>query len=141
MTGLDEIIETFESVDDQMRMELLLDFSRKLPQLPQRYESLRAQGEARVPECMTPVHLWVERSADNTLDIHAHVAAEAPTVAGFMGLLRESLQGRPMAEAQRVPADLVHQLKLDGLLRMNRTVGLSAMIGRIKRQAAALESN
>lgn len=138
MTALQEIIDTFASVDDQMRMELLLDFSRKLPPLPQRYETLRQQGQARVPECMTPVHLWVEKSADDTLDIHAHVAQEAPTVAGFMGLLRESLQGRPLAEAQAVPTALVHLLKLDGLLRMNRTVGLSAMIGRIKKQAAAL---
>jgi cysteine desulfuration protein SufE len=141
MTSLNDIIETFASVDDEMRMALLLDYSRKLPPLPARYESQRERGQARVPECMTPVYLWVEKTPRNTLDIHIHVAQESPTVAGFMGLLRESLQDQPLELAQAVPSDLLHALKLDNLLRMNRAVGLSALIGRIKKQAAILASH
>lgn len=138
MDKLNEIIDTFASVDDEMRIELLLDYAGKLPPLPERYEKLREAGDARVPECMTPVHLWVERDAQGKLDIHAYVAPEAPTVAGLMGLVRESLQGQPLVDAMKLPADLAYQLKLDSLLRMNRAVGLGAMIARIKKQAKQL---
>ena len=138
MDQLDDIIDTFASVDDEMRIELLLDYARKLPPLPERYEQLRQAGDARVPECMTPVHLWVERTAEGLLDIHAYVAPESPTVAGLMGLVRQSLQGRPVEEALKLPMDLAHRLRLDSLLRMNRAVGLGAMIVRIRNQAVKL---
>ncbi len=135
---LQDMIQTFQEIDDQTRMEILLDHSRKLPPLPPAYEAQKQAGIARVPECMTPVFLWIEKSPAGLLDIHAHVAEEAPTVAGFMGLLREALQDKPIDQAIALPTDLVHQLRLDGLLRMNRTVGLSAMVARIRRQAQQL---
>jgi len=135
---LQDLIQTFQDVDDQTRMDILLDHAGKLPALPPVYEAQMQAGIARVPECMTPVFLWIEKTPEGLLDIHAHVAQEAPTVAGFMGLLRQTLQGQPVALAANLPTDLVHQMKLDGLLRMNRTVGLSAMIARIRRQAQQL---
>lgn len=136
---LTDIVDTFASVDDATRMDLLLDFARKLPPLPPAYEAQRQAGVARVHECMTPVFLWVEKAADDTLDIHAHIAPEAPTIAGFMGLLRESLQGQPVQAAMDLPLDLPYLLKLDGLLRMNRMVGLGAMIARLRAQAGKLD--
>jgi cysteine desulfuration protein SufE len=133
-----EMIDLFESIDDTMRMDILLDYSRRLPPLPANYQAQMLEGIARVPECMTPVFLWIEKDHRGMLDLHVYVAPEAPTVAGFMGLLREALQGQPVSEAAELPTDLVHQLKLDNLLRMNRTVGLSAMVARIRRQAREL---
>jgi cysteine desulfuration protein SufE len=140
--ALRDIIDTFQSVDAQTRMELLLDYSKKLPPLPERLWAARDAGIGRIHECMTPVFLYIERtdaagSTNGVIRIHADVAPEAPTVRGFVSLLVRALEGSSREEVQQVPNDLVHQLGLNDLLRMNREVGLSAVLSRIKREAMA----
>lgn len=139
-SALRDIIDIFQSVDPQMRLELLLDYSKKLPPLPEHLHAARDAGLGRVHECQTPVFLFIERDVDvtspnGTLHIHADVGPEAPTVRGFVSLLVRGLEGASCEEIQQVPNDLVHQLGLNDLLRMNREVGLSAVLSRIKREA------
>jgi hypothetical protein len=57
MSKLDEIITEFDELDYQERLELLLDFSENLPELPERFRAERDAGLGRIPECMTPVFL------------------------------------------------------------------------------------
>ena len=59
MTSLDEIIEQFQWADADMRLEMLLDYARKLPRLPERFIAQRDAGINRVPECQTPVFLFM----------------------------------------------------------------------------------
>ena len=59
--ALADIIETFQSVDTPMRLELLLDYSKKLPPIPDELAAERDAGLNRVHECVTPVFLWVKR--------------------------------------------------------------------------------
>lgn len=173
MASLEEIIETFNSVDDETRLALLLDYAEKLPPLPPALDEERRLGSQIVPECQTPVHIWVlpptdprnqseelsdsERaSAPSTPDLpagegengapegqgrvilHAWVAAEAPTVQGILSVIVEGCSGRPAGEVASLPNDLVTRLGLAGHLRMNRAVGINAMLQRIRRDAAAL---
>ena len=86
MSKLDEIIEMFQSVDAQMRLELLLDYSKRLPPLPEKYHAQRDAGLHRVPECQTPVFLRIEPE-NSSVQIHFDVAEEAPTVRGFLSIL------------------------------------------------------
>jgi cysteine desulfuration protein SufE len=133
---LRDIIDTFQSVDAQTRMELLLDYSKRLPALPEHLREARDRGMGRVHECMTPVFLYIDRE-NGSIHIHADVAQEAPTVRGFVSLLVRALDGATQQEIAAVPNDLVHQLGLNDILRMNREVGLSAVLSRIKREAIA----
>lgn len=136
LPNLDEIIETFQSVDDEMRLELLLDYSRKLSPLPQRLVAQRDAGLHRVPECMTPVFMWIESQGEQ-IQIHVDVAEEAPTVQGVLALIQKGVQGAsPAAVAEQLPSELINDLGLADAIRMQRAVGLSAIIGRIKRGAA-----
>jgi len=128
---LDEIIAMFQSVDSQMRMEMMLDYAKRLPPLPNKYQPLRDAGLNHVPECQTPVFLWVE--VDNgAVQIHVDVAEEAPTVKGFLSILIEAFGGASPDEVAGAPLDLLEQLELSDLIRMTRAVGLSAIVARIK---------
>ncbi len=137
MPSLDTLIRRFQAVDRNTRLEALLDYSRKLPALPDRYEAERAAGHNRIPECQTPVFLWVEREG-NQVHLHADVPRESPTVRGYVALLVKALDGATAADVAAVPDDLLDQLRLGETLGMMRTQGLTAILGRIKRTVAQL---
>src|SRR5262245_60596773 len=136
MPSLDSLIPRFKAADRSTRLETLLDYSRKLPPLPQRLEAEKDRGTHRVPECQTPVFLWVELE-DGKVHIHADVPREAPTVRGFISLLARTLEGAAPEDIAKVPDDLLDQLGLSETLGMTRTQGLTAILQRIKRSVAA----
>jgi cysteine desulfuration protein SufE len=136
MPTLDTLIPRFKAADRTTRLETLLDYSRKLPPLPERYRSERDRDEHRVNECQTPVFLWVEVDRGQ-VHIHADAPPESPTVRGFISLLARSLNGAAPADVARVPDDLLDQLGLSETLGMTRTQGLTAILYRIKRSVAA----
>ncbi|MBK9690168.1 MAG: SufE family protein [Gemmatimonadetes bacterium] len=137
LDSLDRITRRFHGADKQTRLELLLDYSKKLPPLPDRYHAARDQGLHRVPECQSPVFLFLEREGEGVV-LHADAPREAPTVRGFVSLLARALQGVPPAEVAQLPPDLLDRLGLGEALGMTRTHGLTAMIGRIRRMAGEL---
>jgi cysteine desulfuration protein SufE len=136
MPTLETLIPRFKAADRTTRLETLLDYSRKLPPLPARYEEEKARGHARVDECQTPVFLWVEVE-NGQVHIHADVPRESPTVRGFISLLARTLDGLPPEQVAAIPDDLLDQLGLSETLGMTRTQGLSAILHRIKRSVAA----
>ena len=89
-----------------------------------------------VHECMTPVWLWV-RDDGGEARVHAKVGEEAPTLRGIVSVIIHGYSGGPIEELAALPRDLVQRLGLGGVVRMNRMVGLSAMIERIRREAGA----
>lgn len=136
MPTLDTIIPRFKAADRSTRLETLLDYSRKLPPIPERLEAEKDRGEHRVHECQTPVFLWVELE-DGKVHIHADVPRESPTVRGFISLLARSLEGAAPEDVAKIPDDLLDQLGLSETLGMTRTQGLTAILQRIKRSVAA----
>lgn len=134
--ALAAIMRRFRAADRDTRLEALLDFSRKLPPLPERYHAARDQGANRVPECQTPVFLWTELEG-GAVHLHADVPRESPTVRGFVAILVTALDGASPAAVQAVPNDLLDRLGLTEVIGMTRTQGLSAVLQRVKRAVAA----
>jgi cysteine desulfuration protein SufE len=132
-----EIIEQFQWADDEMRLQMLLDYSRKLPPIPDRYVAERDAGIGRVPECVTPVFFWTEIE-DGALVMHIDVAEEAPTVKGILSIIRSGYEGAGPEAVAELPNDLVNRLGLQNQIRMNRLIGLAGIMGRIRRAAAEL---
>ncbi len=132
---LDQAIRRFAAADRATRLETLLDFSRKLPPLPPVFQAARDREVHRVPECQTPVYLWLEREGE-AIRLHADVPRESPTVRGFVALLARSLEGATAVEVAALPDDLLHALRLDEALGMTRSHGLTAIVRRLKRMAA-----
>jgi cysteine desulfuration protein SufE len=136
MPTLDTIIPRFKAADRGTRLETLLDYSRRLPPLPERLEAEKDRGDHRVHECQTPVFLWVELE-DGKVHIHADVPRESPTVRGFISLLARTLEGAAPEDVAKIPDDLLDQLGLSETLGMTRTQGLTAILQRIKRSVVA----
>jgi cysteine desulfuration protein SufE len=135
MPSLDTLIPRFKAADRQTRLETLLDYSKRLPPLPERYEAEKQQGNNRVHECQTPVYLWVEVD-QGRVHIHADVPRESPTVRGFISLLARTLDNQTPEAVAQLPDDLLDQLGLSETLGMTRTQGLTAILNRIKRSVA-----
>jgi cysteine desulfuration protein SufE len=136
MPNLETITARLAAADRETRLQTLLEYSRRLPDLPERLRAVRASGLGQVHECQTPVFLYVE-VADGRVAIHADVPRESPTVRGFLSLLIAALSGRPPAEVAAIPEDLLERTRLAGDLGLTRTQGLTAILRRVKREAAS----
>jgi len=132
MPDFEKLIARYKGLDRNTRLEALLDWSKKLPDLPESLRPLKDQGVGLVHECQTPVFLYVELP-EGRVAIHADVPRESPTVRGFLALLIKQLNGATPTEVAATPDDLLEQLGLSQDLGMTRTQGLTAILGRIKR--------
>ncbi|THJ67029.1 SufE family protein [Arthrobacter echini] len=132
---LAEIIDEFQELTEQDRLQLLLDFSRELPDLPERYNDHPELLE-RVVECQSPLFLTMEIGEAPERLVHLFFSAppEAPTTRGFAGVLLEGLDGLPAADLLAVPDDVPDRLGLTRAITPLRMRGMSAMLGRIKRK-------
>lgn len=130
---LQEIIDDFAAVGGKDRLQLLLEFSQELPDLPDRYADDPGLLEP-VPECQSPVFLAVEIGADDAVHLFFSAPREAPTTRGFAGILHAGLDGMDAGQVLATPAEFTSQLGLQDLVSPLRMRGMSAMLARIKRQ-------
>jgi cysteine desulfuration protein SufE len=130
---LAEIVEDFNALPGQQRLQLLLEFSDDLPPLPERYAGHRDLLE-QVPECQTPLFLAVEVAPDDTVHLFFDAPPEAPTTRGFAGILQTGLDGLNADEVLATPSEFTSQLGLTDLVSPLRLRGMAAMLARIKRQ-------
>lgn len=133
-TALAAIAEDFNAIPDTERLNLLLEFSNELPQLPER---LAKHPEVLEPvlECQSPISIIVELDGEDVA-IYASAPPEAPTTRGFASILIQGLQGCSPEEVLAVPADFPQSLGLTKLVSPLRLRGMGGMLARIKRQVA-----
>lgn len=140
--ALAEIVDDFQAVDERERLQLLLEFSQALPELPERYRDHPEMLE-QVVECQSPLFITIETapapegapaSAGPVVRLYFSAPPEAPTTRGFASVLHEGLDGLTAAEILAVPDDMPEELGLTRLVSPLRMRGMSAMLGRIKRK-------
>lgn len=131
--ALEEIVAEFSEVPEADRLELLLDYSRELPELPPHLAEHPELLE-QVVECQSPLFLIVEVGADQVVRLFFSAPPEAPTTRGFASVLAAGLDGSSAEEILAVPEDMPARLGLSRALSPLRMRGMSAMLGRIKRQ-------
>jgi cysteine desulfuration protein SufE len=129
---LDAIVAEFSDLDGREKLELLVDFANGLPPLSPDYEARKAAEDRRVHECQTPVFLWTEVE-EGRAKLVAEVAPEAPTVKGFVAILAEAVNGRPVADVATLSDDVLDRMGLVDVLGMMRARGLRAIVARVKR--------
>lgn len=131
--NLAEIVEEFAEVPQTQKLELLLEFSRELPPLPEHYGSNYQDSMEQVVECQSPLFLTVEfDDAAGTAELIFAAPAEAPTTRGFASILQQGLSGLPLDEILATPDDIHQRLGLAQAITPLRLRGMSAMLGRIK---------
>ncbi len=133
-----ELVEDFAEVGPKDRLELLLELSRELPALPERYADV-ADTMEQVHECQSPLFLAVEVEPTGGRAVHLFFSAppEAPTTRGFASIMHAGLDGEPAADVLAVPDDFYVALGLAQAVSPLRLRGMSAMLARIKNQVRA----
>ncbi|GAB3606344.1 SufE family protein [Conyzicola nivalis] len=131
--ALDDIKTDFTELGLKDRLQLLLEFSNELPALPTHYAEHPDLLE-RVEECQSPVFIFVDVDDSRTVHLYATAPAESPTTRGFASILVQGLAGLSVDEVLAVPDDYPSDLGLTEAVSPLRIRGMTAMLGRIKRQ-------
>ena len=131
--GAQEIISAFAEVPQNLKLELLLEYSENLPDLPERYKDHPELLE-RVEECQSPVYLFVELDEQNIVNIFLTAPDEAPTTKGFASLLQLALNQQQADTVLNFDDSFVDALGITDLVSPLRIRGLQGMLMRIKRQ-------
>lgn len=129
---MQEIVNTFSSAPREMRLPLLLEYSKKVPPLPADFVEKHGELE-QVHECQTPFFLAIEIE-DEKVQLYFDTPPEAPTTRGFAGVLLEGLNGLSPEEVLATPDEFYQDLKLGEIISPLRLRGMTAIMGRLKRQ-------
>jgi cysteine desulfuration protein SufE len=132
---LQEIIEDFGWAQGREKLELLLEYSESMPELPGWLHD-RRDGMEAVPECMTPVFIHVESDpGSGKMTFYFDVPPESPTVRGYAEILRAGAEGATPEEVLAIPNDFFRAMGLHQVLSPQRMNGISAILAHMKRLA------
>jgi cysteine desulfuration protein SufE len=131
--GAQDIVAAFQEVPQNLKLELLLEYSENLPALPERYKNHPELLE-RVEECQSPVYLFVELDEANKVSIFLTAPDEAPTTKGFASILQLALDQQNADTVLSFDDSFVDALGITDLVSPLRIRGLQGMLMRIKRQ-------
>jgi cysteine desulfuration protein SufE len=132
-TRLQEIVEDFQWSEDREKLELLLEFSERMPPLPDWLKADRSAMES-VPECMTPVSVQ-SKVEGGKMTFYFDAPPQSPTVRGFAALMAEGVQDATPEQILSIPADFYQQMGLERVLTNQRLNGISAILAHMKRLA------
>lgn len=130
---LQTIVDVLSTSPKEFRLEALLDYSRRLPELPSRYADDPTLLE-EVEECQTPFFLAAEVDEEGAVHMFFAAPPESPTVRGYAGLLLDGLEGASVEEVLAVPNDFYVGMGLEDVVTPLRLRGMGAILWRLKRQ-------
>jgi cysteine desulfuration protein SufE len=128
-----EIREDFLALGVKDRLQLLLEFSNELPELPEQYQDHPDLLE-QVVECQSPVFIFTEVDDEGRVHMYATAPREAPTTRGFASIVSQGLDGLTVEAALGVPDDYPQTIGLVEAVSPLRIRGMTALLGRAKRQ-------
>ena len=129
-----DLIADFQAIGVKDRLNLLLEFSENLPELPPRYADHPDLLE-RVEECQSPIYLFVEVT-DGIVHLFFTAPAEAPTTRGFASILHAVIDGLSVADVLSFDDDFPGKIGLTEAVSPLRLRGMRGMLSRIKRQVS-----
>jgi cysteine desulfuration protein SufE len=130
------VVDDFALTPERERLQLLLEYSERLPELPERYGSNPELLE-RVEECQSPVFVAIEGNKESVTLVFS-APREAPTTRGFASLLYQALNGLDADSILETSDDFPAMLGLDKLISPLRVRGIRGMLFRIKRKVREL---
>ena len=138
--GLRKVVDDFAAAPLEMKIDLLVEYTGKVPPLPAHLAEHPERLE-QVEECQTPFFLATEVDEEDRVTVWFDCPPEAPTTRGFAGVLSEGLNGATVDEVLAVPSDFHHDLGLAAAISPLRLRGMDAILARLKRNVAAHRSS
>lgn len=130
---LEEIIEEFSGAPKEFKLLMLLEYSYKVPPLPEHLANNPDQLE-QVHECQTPFFLAEEIDDAGRVEIFFDAPQEAPTTRSFAGVVYDGLNGLQAEEILAVPDDFYVRMGLSEVVSPLRQRGISAILWRLKKR-------
>lgn len=135
---LGTIVEEFADAPKDLRLEVLLEYSKTFPPLPEAYVG-RTDLE-RVEECQTPLFLATELDEAGRVRLIFDTPPEAPTTRAFASILHHGLDGETPEAILGVPDDVGTRLGLNEVVSPLRMRGFASLLVRVKRQVGELSA-
>ncbi len=131
--GIERVLRLFKSMQREEKMQALVQYSRKLEPLPERFCDMPRTG-LTVHECQTPVDIIPEYRGGK-LHFYADVnARQSPTVAAVLAIVLSAVNDQPPEATLAIPQDFVRMV-MESIGLGAREAGLNAIINRLKRHA------
>src|SRR3954470_24306047 len=135
--SIERVLKLFRSMGREEKMQALVQYSKKLEPLPERFRNLD-RGAFTVPECQTRVDI-IPEMRDGRIHFYADLnVRQSPTIAAVLAIIFGAVNGQPPATTLAIPPDFVSTL-MESIGLAAREVGLNAMITRLKRYAREAE--
>ena len=135
--SIQRVLDYFRKLSREDKMQALVQYSKKLEPLPERFEALD-RAPFTVPECQTRVDVFPELR-DGKLWFYADLnPRQSPTIAAFLAILFGAVNGQPPQTTLAIPSDFVRNV-MESIGLGAREVGLNAMVERLKRHAREAE--
>ncbi len=128
---LQQIVEVMKASPKEFRVEVLLDYSKRVPPLP---DDIDPGSLEQVHECQTPFFLLTRVDEAGAAHMFFQAPPESPTVRGFAGLLLGGLEGEQATDILAVPDDFFYGMGLEEVVTPLRLRGMGAILARMKRQ-------
>ena len=132
---LQTMIDVMATSPKDFRTEALLDYSKRLPPLP---DHIDASELEQVAECQSPFFLTTELDDDGRVRMYFEAPPEAPTTRGFAAIVHEGLNGETPEAILEVPDEFFYDMGLAEVISPLRLRGMSAILARLKRQVTEL---
>src|ERR1700704_2380169 len=131
--SIDRVLKLFRSMGREEKMQALVQYSKKLEPLPDRFKDLDL-GAFTVPECQTRVDI-IPEVRDGRMYFYADLnARQSPTIAAVLAIIFAAVNGQPPSTTLGIPSDFVSML-MESIGLASREPGLNAMVARLKRYA------
>ena len=136
--SIDRVLKLFRSMGREEKMQALVQYSKKLEPLPERFKDLD-RGAFTIPECMTRVEI-IPEVRDGKLHFYADLnVRQSPTIAAVLAIIFAAVNGQPPSTTLGIPQDFVRIL-MESIGLGAREPGLNAMVTRLKRYARDAEA-
>jgi len=131
--SIDRVLKLFRSMGREEKMQALVQYSKKLEPLPERFKDLD-RGAFTIPECMTRVDI-IPEMRDGKLSFYADLnVRQSPTIAAVLAIIFAAVNDQPPSTTLGIPQDFVRIL-MESIGLGAREPGLNAMVTRLKRYA------
>ena len=136
--SIERVLKLFRSMGREEKMQALVQYSKKLDPLPERFKDLD-RGTFTVPECQTRVDI-IPEVRDGRMYFYADLnLRQSPTIAAVLAIVFAAVNGQPPSTTLAIPTDFVRIL-MESIGLGAREPGLNAMITRLKRYAREAEA-